>query len=117
MCASTLSLKLGAERAVRGGKTAVGERESNLVVKELLGVGPAGLRSLDLLNLHDLNTAVRGPVAAVHLLEKLVHGTNPGGVAEFLPDVVVGRARLVTERDAKVLDGVGLLLKDLRKVS
>jgi hypothetical protein len=52
-------------------------------------------------------------VARGHFCVHLVHGTIQGGVTVLLVHVVVPGPALVAQPDAEVLDGGGVLLKDL----
>jgi hypothetical protein len=64
--------------------------------------------------LDDLDAGEADPVAGAHLLVQLLHGAVEGGVAVLLVHVVVPSPALVADPDAKVLDGRGPLLEDLR---
>ena len=80
---------------------------------ELLDVGAEGLLGLKLVDLNDVDVVPGGLVDGGHLVVHLVDGTDAGGVPELLVQVVDAGPRSVTEEDAEVLDGAGLLLGQL----
>jgi len=89
------------------------KRELDLGIVELLGGRTTTFVGGDLLHLDDLDGGGSGSVPGAHVAVALSH--RPGGrqVAVFAVHVVSTGARVVSEPDAEVLDGSGLLLVDL----
>lgn len=80
---------------------------------ELLRVVPLAQLEVHCRSLDDLDAGGTHAVARSHLRVHLLHPAVQGRVAVLLVHVVVPRPALVTEPDAVVLDGGGVLLKDL----
>lgn len=89
------------------------QRARRVAHQELGDVNAAALARLHHRGLDDLDRALTGAVAAVHLLVELVDGADEGGVAELLVHVVGAAARVVAEPDAVVLHVQSLLLVNL----
>ena len=108
-----LGLEGGAILTRRRREDTVGQGELEVLSEELLEVGTLGLGRLDGLHLEDLDARRGDAMLARHLRDELIHSADAGRVTELLPDVVVGRAALVAQRDAVVLELGGTLLGEL----
>lgn len=70
------------------------------------------LTLLELNNLEDVNAAEPSTVSGSHVLVKSLDGGSARQVTVLLVHVVGARARVVSDPDTKVLDLVGVLLRD-----
>lgn len=113
---------------------AVGQRELEVLLEELLDVGAAdGVVVLDLNNLQDLqgkgrleiarnrdrvgktyvDGAETGTVTGSHVLVESLNSLGAGHLTELLVHVVGAGARVVADPDTEVLDLEGTLLRNL----
>ena len=101
------------EESLVGARDAVEQRELDLRVVEKLDGFATRLAGGDLADVDDLDVGASGSVVRGHVGVELVDSTAAGDVTELLVDVVGAVDAVVSEEDAKVLDGLGLLLDDL----
>ena len=101
------------EESLVGARDAVEQRELDLRVVEKLDGFATRLAGGDLADVDDLDVGASGSVVRGHVGVELVDSTAAGDVTELLVDVVGAVDAVVSEEDAKVLDGLGLLLNDL----
>jgi len=108
-------LGLGALLESLGGRAdlAVGQREGNVGLEELLGVGTDALGCLDLLTLDDVNRTETSAVATGHLLVHLGHSLVRGESSVLLVHVGGAGTRVVTQPDSVLGHFLWLLLEDL----
>jgi len=91
----------------------VGQRELDLGVQELLGVGSSDLAVGDTVHRDDLDGPEAGTVATGKVSIQLLDGSNAGNISVLLVHVSCSSSGVVSEDNAKVLDDQGLLLEDL----
>lgn len=110
---------LGAEDLLaRGLGDAVGERELEVLLEELLDVGALDVVGLlDLNNAEDVDGPEAGAVAGGHVGVEGVNGIGSRHLTELLVHVVSAGARVVADPDTEVLDLLGALLGNLKKNS
>ena len=106
------SLEHGLVDTAAGTGNAAGERELNIRVVELLGVGALAVGGLDGGGLNDLDAAVTDAMARAHFLVELFNCAVEGGVTVFLVGVCCASSGIVTDPNAKVFDGGGVALED-----
>lgn len=88
----------------------MGKGELDGVFQELLDGNTTDLRSVDGLDVNDLDGGVTSAVTASHVVVELSDGSDAGDVTELLVHVVDSLARSVTKPDSVVLDRDRLLL-------
>jgi len=106
----TLSQELSSLSGVGGGEGAVGKRELDGVVEELLDGRSAHLRGVDGLDVDDLDGGVTSAVTSSHIVVELLHGANASDVTELFVHVVDSLARGVAQPHTIVLHGGGNFL-------
>mmetsp|Transcript_18273 Transcript_18273/g.52263 ORF Transcript_18273/g.52263 Transcript_18273/m.52263 type:complete len:207 (-) Transcript_18273:40-660(-) len=99
-----------------GGIDAVGEGELDVALGELHAVDASEVLGAEDGRSDDLDGSGATAVTAGHLVVELGDGPGEGEVAELTVHVVGAGAGVVTEPDAVVLDGAGVLLGDLGAV-
>lgn len=99
-----------------GGIDTVGEGELDVALGELHAVGAPEILGAEDGGTDDLDRSGTATVAAGHLVVELGDGAGEGEVTELAVHVVGAGAGVVTEPDAVVLDGAGVLLDDLGAV-
>lgn len=80
---------------------------------ELLGVGALGICSLDGGGLDDLNATATDAMSTSHFLVQLCHGTVQSGVTVLFVCIVDPGTGVITDPDAKILDGSGIAFANL----
>lgn len=85
--------------------------ELDLRVVEHLDSGSLGLRSVDWLDLEDVDTVSLGTMTGSHVTVALGDGSSDGVVTVLSVHVVVSGTGIVLEPDSVVLDGSGVLLE------
>ena len=95
---------------------AVGQRESDLRVVELLGVRTLAKRHWDSGGLDDLDARGSYPMTRSHLIVHLLDGSVKCQIAVLLVHVVVAGSALIPHPDTIVLDGGWVLLKNLTEI-
>lgn len=94
-------------------RQAVGQRELDLRVVELVRAGLLGVLGSQDGRAHDLDRARAGTVATSKLGVELLDGAAERDVAVLLVHVVGAAARVVADPDAVVLDDAAVLLRQL----
>jgi len=92
---------------------AVGERELDLRIVELLGVHTLAHFRGNGGSLDDLDTRRAHPMTRSHLIIHLLNCSVECKITVFLVHVVVAGSALVPHPDTVVLDGSGILLENL----
>ena len=91
----------------------VRQRELDAVAVELLSGSTASLAGRDFINRNDLDTAETSSVATSEILVQLLNSTNSGGISVLFVHVVGASLAVVSQDNTVVLDGEGVLLKNL----
>jgi len=92
---------------------AVGQWELNFGIVKLLGVLTLAERYWNSCSLNDLDARGTHPMARSHLIVHLLHCSIESQISVLLVHVVVASPALIAHPDTIVLDGGGVLLKNL----
>lgn len=106
----TLGQELADLSVVRSRESAVGKRELDGVVEELLDGNTTNLGGVDGLDVNNLDGGVTSAVTASHVVVELSNSSDASNVTELLVHVVDSLTRGVAEPDSVVLNRDGLLL-------
>jgi len=92
---------------------AMGQRETNLAIQELLDVGADDFGGRDRSHLDDLDAAETSAVTGGQIHIELVDSADSRGVSELLVNVVSSRPAVVSAQDSKIFGSARLPLEHL----